>query len=321
MADTYKLFTSDDIIVGDTSAISNPVWSGGVGTLLQADLEMPAAVLAHEYFVPVYTPDVATGTVQFAVAYGNYDGNDTIGDEDVRDGGMDTPSKTVYKQFAQTLLDPGVTKFSLPSGDVDMFYAISVNRSRMRQKLDPGNWELDIAGTLYRDNSGAGENPNVNAGGRVFYIYEWDDVQDIIVPNTPPVGLFYPDYGVIMFDATAVGPAPGNDPIADPDPPVYLNRDFVDEIDSFQARSEERITSNYYFCRVNNRQFNFSSNPTYISGSGQLYWPVMVNDPQVYMTTIGLYNDANELVAVAKLSKPLLKNFHREALVKIKIDY
>ena len=47
----------------------------------------------------------------------------------------------------------------------------------------------------------------------------------------------------------------------------------------------------------------------------------MVGNPNVYITTVGLYNDENELVATAKLSKPLLKNFSREATVRVKLDY
>ena len=47
----------------------------------------------------------------------------------------------------------------------------------------------------------------------------------------------------------------------------------------------------------------------------------MIKDPQVYITTVGLYTEENELVAVAKLSKPLLKNFTREATVRVKLDY
>jgi hypothetical protein len=47
----------------------------------------------------------------------------------------------------------------------------------------------------------------------------------------------------------------------------------------------------------------------------------MVNNPQSYITTVGLYNDTNDLVAVAKLSKPLLKDFTKEALIRIKLDY
>ena len=47
----------------------------------------------------------------------------------------------------------------------------------------------------------------------------------------------------------------------------------------------------------------------------------MQNDPKVYVTTVGLYNDNNELLAVAKLSKPLLKSFSREAIIKVKLDF
>ena len=47
----------------------------------------------------------------------------------------------------------------------------------------------------------------------------------------------------------------------------------------------------------------------------------MINQPETYITTVGLYNDSNELLAVAKLSKPLSKNFNKEALIRIKLDY
>ena len=47
----------------------------------------------------------------------------------------------------------------------------------------------------------------------------------------------------------------------------------------------------------------------------------MVNNPQAYITSVGLYNDTNDLLAIAKLSKPLLKDFTKEALIRIKLDY
>jgi hypothetical protein len=47
----------------------------------------------------------------------------------------------------------------------------------------------------------------------------------------------------------------------------------------------------------------------------------MVNTPQSYITTVGLYNDSNDLVAVAKLSRPLLKDFTKEALLRIKLNF
>jgi hypothetical protein len=90
---------------------------------------------------------------------------------------------------------------------------------------------------------------------------------------------------------------------------------------SFNLQSEETITSDYVFVRVRNGEFNYSTNPSIISGSGQLRYDVLVNSPQAYITTVGLYNDNNDLLGVAKLSRPLLKDFTKEALVRIKLDY
>ena len=86
-------------------------------------------------------------------------------------------------------------------------------------------------------------------------------------------------------------------------------------------KSEETISSNYVFVRVRNSEFNYSTNPSNITSSGELRWDVMINTPQSYITTVGMYNDTNDLLAVAKLSRPLLKDFTKEALVRIKLDY
>jgi len=90
----------------------------------------------------------------------------------------------------------------------------------------------------------------------------------------------------------------------------------------FQARSEEEVSSTFYYIRVKNADYNFSNNPTFTTGSlGALQHASMVKDPKVYITTVGLYNDKQELLATAKLSKPLLKSFDREALIKVKLDF
>ena len=73
--------------------------------------------------------------------------------------------------------------------------------------------------------------------------------------------------------------------------------------------------------RARNSEFNYSTNPSLITGSGELRHNVMVNSPQSYITTLGLYNDNNDLLATAKLSRPLIKDFTKEALVRIKLDY
>ena len=91
---------------------------------------------------------------------------------------------------------------------------------------------------------------------------------------------------------------------------------------SFQARREEEISSTNYFVRVNNKNFHFSSNPTFSTGSdGSLTQGTFFKDPKTVITQVGLYNDENELLAIAKLSKPILKSYSREAIIKVKLDF
>ena len=86
--------------------------------------------------------------------------------------------------------------------------------------------------------------------------------------------------------------------------------------------SEETISSDFIFIRARNSEFNYSENPSFISGStGEVLFQSFINAPQTYVTTVGLYNETNDLVAVAKLSRPLEKDFTKETLVRVKLDF
>ena len=97
---------------------------------------------------------------------------------------------------------------------------------------------------------------------------------------------------------------------------------FEDSANGFQARSEEEVKSTFFFVRAKNAEYNFSNNPSYVTGSnGKLNQQTFVGDSKSYITTVGLYNNDNELLAIAKLSKPLLKSFSNEILIKVKLDF
>ena len=82
------------------------------------------------------------------------------------------------------------------------------------------------------------------------------------------------------------------------------------------SSSAQYTASNYYSIE------RYLGNKFKTTGStGEVVYPYFINNPQSYMTSIGLYNDSNELLAVAKLSKPLNKNFTKEALVRVKLDF
>ena len=91
---------------------------------------------------------------------------------------------------------------------------------------------------------------------------------------------------------------------------------------SFKLNSEETLSSDFVFVRARNSEFNYSENPSYISGStGEVLFDDFIDNPISYITTVGMYNDNNELLAVAKLSRPLPKNFTKELLVRVKLDF
>ena len=92
-------------------------------------------------------------------------------------------------------------------------------------------------------------------------------------------------------------------------------------VNGFYLQSSETVSSRYFFTRVKNGDFNYTTNPSIIDANGNLLYTTLINNPQSYVTTVGMYNDNNELLAVAKLSKPLVKDFTKEALIRIKLDY
>lgn len=325
MADIYKRFAPEDVIAGDVQTVSSTVWSNNVNPLTTFFTSSNSS--SFEYYVPVYDADPATtstAAIQFSVAYGDINGSGSVGDTTVVDSSYNTPSKAVYSQFRNLLLPPTDNAFSINSQTANHIYVITVNRARYKQKIDPGNWQLNIGALATRrhfiDGSGAGEDPSVNAAGRVFNIYSGSGGVKV---GTTAYGLFYPDLGIMVFSSSAATLA-GVTTLVDNTAAKNAAKFFqgIKSGSYFSARTEEKITSNHYFVRVTNQQFNYSNNPTFVSGSnGMFKWSAMLRNPQVYITTVGLYDDNNRLLAVAKLSRPLLKTFNREALVKVKIDY
>ena len=88
---------------------------------------------------------------------------------------------------------------------------------------------------------------------------------------------------------------------------------------SFNNTTE--LNSSIYFCRVNHNDFNYSSNPTYLSGSKIRVKNTSTDAPVAYITGVGLYSPDNELMAVAKLSEPLKKDPTNELTLRVRLDY
>jgi len=96
---------------------------------------------------------------------------------------------------------------------------------------------------------------------------------------------------------------------------------FRHRIGNIQFNNTTELNSTVYFCRANHNEFNYSSNPTYVSGSKIRVKTQASDDPVAYITTVGLYNDNNELMASAKLSEPLKKSPATEFTIRTRLDY
>ncbi len=90
---------------------------------------------------------------------------------------------------------------------------------------------------------------------------------------------------------------------------------------NLEFNNTTELNSTVYFCRINHNEFNYSSNPTYVSGSRINVKTQATDEPVAYITTVGLYNDNNELLATAKLSEPLKKTASNEFTLRNRLDY
>ena len=138
-------------------------------------------------------------------------------------------------------------------------------------------------------------------------------------------GFFYPEAGILIFNGEALRNVKesfyleGTTATTQKRNEVLFNA--IADGASFELDAEEKVSSQYMFVRVKNSEFNYSSNPSYIDVNGNLNNTTMADSPTTYITTVGLYNDDNNLLAVVKLSQPLKKDFTTETLIRVKLDY
>ena len=336
---SFKRFDQEDITISAESVVA-PAWTGQVSTLTTFFTSSQAGSTSGNYYYNVYQSDPSTvgSEVQFAVGFGNVNGSGSV----PFTAGIPskTPSSVVYGQYRTLVNGDEDTNFTFGEKTPNSVYIIAVNRSRYKEKLLPGsfNLKLTVGGRTLEliDNSSKLTTLSYVDSGRIYDIVSGSITNGVATINTPPqaftdasgsFGKFLPDVGLIVLNADALKhPTLGANIAVDESNGTdgLNNRKIFDAIDagaSFALRSEETVTSNYVFVRVRNSEYNYSTNPSNITGSGELRHTIMVNTPQSYITTVGLYNDNNDLLGVAKLSRPLLKDFTKEALVRIKLDY
>ena len=335
----YKRFGQFDKVDAKVEVVTTGLWSGDAGSLttfFTSSVQNTAS--SSNYYINVYkdNPQSDSSTeVQFAVAYGHTNGSGsqtlTVNDDST------LASKAVYTQYRSLLLDPTDDTFTFgANGDSNDIYVLNFSRARYREKLDPQNWTLKLSGSngffTFIDDSGKKFDDTAGTPGRVFNVVSGSlnlGTQDdaTIVNPTNTVGLFYPDQGLIILNPSASAAIVGSELTPD-ESTVTEQRNHIrlytaiSASGDFEVRRTENISTQHFFVRATNREFNFSNNPTFANQTdGTFTVANFTTDPKVYITTVGLYNDSNELIAVAKTSQPIPKSFDREVLIKVKIDF
>ncbi len=347
---SFKVFNNEDKVENVISTRAEPMWTDGsiLTTFFTGSVQ---DTNTGKYYYDVHTTTDQTTDVQVAVSYGHRLGS---GSEGSATTGTTNPTKAIYSQLRQVILPAQTTRFNF-HGDSgvnyysDDIFAVVANRARYREKMDPGNWELHLqsgsgtdANTISLiDDSGAGADPTIGDAKQEFKIVSGSIIDGVYTTasasaaatNSGSYGLFYPEMGMIVLNPNALCSGNGNVAAAkyveeigtSADSNDLNHRKIFDSIKSgsyFSARREEKKRSSFYFCRALNNEYNHSQNPSYFTGSNaQLANNDFITEPVTYITTVGLYNNKNELLAVAKMSQPFKKDPNTEALIKVRLDF
>jgi hypothetical protein len=344
---SFVRLTADDFVVS-TDAISATAWTTGnptLSTFFTSSTQENGS--SGDYYLNIYNTgsNLSSSAVQFAVAYGNSFGSGSLVYNTAVDGR--SPSSTIFGQWQDLVVGDENTNFAFGPITSSEFFALPLERTCYKESIFLGSLTLKLSGSggviSLTDNSQYVSSVQFTEAGRVFQLISGSaGTKDTSVNtdgysnNSGSYGWLLPDIGTILINPLALScsladggidfrwsgsasasAAPNLSPI------VSLYKAISGSTAStFTINSQENITSDFVFVRPRSSEFNYSENPSYISGStGEVLYSSFINNPQTYITTIGLYNDTNELLAVAKLSRPLNKNFTKEALVRVKLDF
>ena len=181
------------------------------------------------------------------------------------------------------------------------------------------------AATSYKVNSPAGEYGLLYTGSAA---------------DQKPVGLIYYQAGVVVLNAgsgsadqysvfdhhqndwTSAGTNMELDHVFQTGTINAIADGLRERIHNISFNNTTELNSTIYFCRASHNEFNYSSNPTYLSGSSvRVKNNNVLAPPRSYVTTVGLYSADNELLATAKLSEPIRKDPSNELTLRVRLDY
>jgi hypothetical protein len=350
MATTFKNFLSNDLANTRTLLHEAIPVTGSITSGTYSDLNIKE--YGHGMFQSAYDYPFLSSSANhiFDLTFGYSANNGTMSGA----ASIQNAKKiNLYNQMAQTLVGYDTTgnikKFTTSWGK-EIKDGIFINFARLLTKdeikkgsftltaLTGGSPENPTGSLSITDASGASGYRVDSPAGEYGYLYNGDqEVGNLYYQAGVAIlsgGTIFDGEGVIV---TGVGAARETGPFLAPDGTAgepftvqgqatgsvinQISDAFRNRLSDISFNNTTELNSTIYFCRVNHNDFNYSSNPTYLSGS-KLRVKTMASDaPVSYITTIGMYSADNELLAVAKLSEPLRKSSDTELTLRVRLDY
>jgi hypothetical protein len=340
---SFTALETTDFVVSAES-VTAPAWSNNIPTLST----FFTSSVSSSFYLDVYNTgsNLVNSAIQFTIAYGDAFGSGSGPFNSFVPA--NTPTRVTYGQYRNIVYGDAETYFNFGTGNTSAtrIIAIPIDRNRYKQSLMPGTFNLTLRtgsnSITLTDDSLDSTVINYLDCGRAFNIVSGSNgtARNSAIPTlsltkgytvSGSYGLFLPDVGLLVLniDALALPVANGglnisiNSGTTSVANGVNSNKtlELIRSGSSFQLLSEETVSSNYVFVRVKNGDYNYTTNASLITGSGEFVYSNFINNPQTFPTTVGLYNDNNDLLAVAKLSKPLVKDFTKEALIRVKLSW
>ncbi|HEU5118697.1 MAG TPA: hypothetical protein VFT74_19035 [Isosphaeraceae bacterium] len=232
----------------------------------------------------------------------------------------------IYRQWAAVLLGNPDATFTINAASRKEAIFISFKRNLSKDEIKKGTVALTInssAPAQYTaSDAGAAVNFQQSLGG---------DYAPLKYNGTgSEVGQVWYNAGVIVLHPDtawgAVALWSGSKTLVNLQSSGTINQ-VVDgartHLEQVNINNQTNLQSSVYFCRAFNSEFNYSSNPTFIDSNGLIRVTSGSNilTTRTYITTIGLYDENDNLLAVGKTNKPVLKSPETEAVFRLRLDY
>tara|TARA_R100001510_G_C7651390_1_gene209048 strand:+ start:678 stop:2204 length:1527 start_codon:yes stop_codon:yes gene_type:complete len=275
-----------------------------------------------------------TENIANLAAAGFHSGMDKINQRDKK--------TNMYTQMAQILagfnVDGTVRRFdadgdySTTTDKHNEAFFVSFSRLLVKDEIKKGSFSMKLGKAAAWATAHSQTTTITDAGAETSYKLNSPAGEfGILTHGTTKVGLLYYQAGIAVLTSSVLGSeATTQLNSGQSKMPAVVTGSTMDALaDAFAHRVKNisfnnttELNSTIYFCRANHNEFNYSSNPTYLSGSKLVVKSNnIMNPPRSYATTVGLYSADNELLAVAKLSEPLRKDPTNELTLRVRLDY